>query len=113
MGGAVDNQLVGAVAVGIGGPDGVAPLQLVIENVALPERLVRLARRRVHDDFVAVPRLDRRQERRAVLQLPLLDFTGATAAILVRLISGPNLLLLPFVAVAGQPMHALVTSRHE
>src|SRR5262249_29799888 len=58
-----DDQLVAAVAVEVGAPDGVAPLQLVVEDVPLPQPHARITRRRVDDDLVAVPRLDGGDER--------------------------------------------------
>src|SRR5262245_43858363 len=54
---AADDQLVGAVAVEVGGRDGVAPLELVVDDVAVPHRAL-LLRLGVDDDLEAVPRLD-------------------------------------------------------
>src|SRR5262249_42450966 len=52
-----DNQLVVAVAVQIGHPDAVAPLELLVHHVPVPE-LVGVARLAVDDHLVAVPGLN-------------------------------------------------------
>src|SRR5262249_39654627 len=44
-----DNQLVVAVTVEVGAPDGMAPLQLVIDDLALPQLALFIRRRVDHD----------------------------------------------------------------
>src|SRR5262245_10802172 len=50
-----DNQLLVAVAIEVGAPDGVAPFEGVVEKMTVPE-LAGFARQRVGDNFVTVPR---------------------------------------------------------
>src|SRR5262249_9506219 len=52
-----DSQLVAATAIEIGTPAGMAPFQLVVENMALP-KVGGVGRRSVHNDLVAVPRFN-------------------------------------------------------
>src|SRR5262249_31284858 len=99
-----DDQLVAAVAVEVGAPDGVAPAQALVQDVPVPGARRRPAfRRRVDDHLVAVPRLDRGDERGAVLELALLDLAGAPTAARVVLVAGPERRAGPLAAFSVQP----------
>src|SRR5262249_48138646 len=63
-----DNKLIAPVAVEIGAPDGMAPFQLVVENMALPQDSG-AGGRSIHDDFITVPRLDCCDKVSAILEL--------------------------------------------
>src|SRR5207253_6652182 len=102
-----DDQVVAAVAVQVGTPDRVAPFELVVDHVPVPLPL-RIGGRGVHHDLVAVPGFDGRDERLAVFQLTLLDFTAAAAAVGIGLVAGTDQAVRPLVAVALQQAHALV-----
>src|SRR5262249_23737128 len=71
-----DDQLLHAVAVNVGTPDRVAPAQPVVDDVPVPQRL-RIARRRVGDHLMAVPRLDGGDVGKAVLELAAFDLAAA------------------------------------
>src|SRR6266849_8403134 len=103
-----DDEFVAAVTVEISAPHGVSPLELVVKDVAGPQFLwiVGLG---VNDNLVAVPRLDRGDERFAVLEFALLDFARAETALGVRLIAFADMARGPFaVLVALQAAAALV-----
>src|SRR5215471_14268322 len=102
-----DYQLVAAVAVEVGAPDGMAPFQLVVQDVTVPQS-VRIVGWRVHNDLVAVPRFDGGNEGPAILELAELDLAGAAAAFGVRLITDAELAALPFLADAAEQVDALV-----
>src|SRR5262249_53977015 len=89
-----DDQLVVAVAVEVGAPAGVAPFQLIVDDVPLP-LLARRRRLGVDDDLVAVPRLDGGDELVAALESALLDLAGAAVAGGVLLVAVAELLTAP------------------
>lgn len=57
-----DDQLLGVISIQIGTPNGVSPLQLVVENLTFPQPLataiVFRIRHRIDNHFVAVPGFD-------------------------------------------------------
>src|SRR5262249_2547337 len=106
----------------VGAPDAVAPLQLLIEHMTHPQA-VGINGRRVDDDLMAVPRLNRGNVSRAVLQLALLDFAGTAIALRRLLVAGPQMATHPLTVllrdqadafVAGkQNIHALAAGRRD
>src|SRR6266542_1294608 len=107
-----DDQLVAAVAVEVGAPHGVAPLQLFVDDMTVIQFLRGIIRPRVDNDLVAVPRLDGGEE--VVLpQGPLFDLTGAAVTPGIVLVAGPHLRLRPLLALSLQPMDALVTGSQD
>ena len=75
-----DDQLFVVIVVEVDRPDGVAPLQLLVEDVPLPEPLAgrgagRIGRR-IDDHLMAVPGLDRGDVLLATGELAELDLAG-------------------------------------
>src|SRR5262249_29251058 len=82
-----DDQLVVAVAVEVGRPDAVGPLEWLVDHVTVPHFFAGVVWLGVDNDLIAVPRLDGGDVLLAVLELALLDLAGAAIAFRVGLVA--------------------------
>src|SRR5262249_10849227 len=108
-----DDQLLVAVAVEVGAPDRVAPLQPIVDNVAVPQLLRRVVRRRVDDHLVAVAWLDGGNVLAALREVAEFDLAGAAVAPGVVLVAGAQLRLRPLPAQPAQHVDAFVAGRED
>src|SRR5262249_24879650 len=81
------DQPVVAIAIALGSPDAMAPLQLLINDVADPLLLDRVVGLRVDNHLIAMPRLDGGAVFLAVLELALFDLAGAAIALGIGLVA--------------------------
>ena len=89
----------------IGAADRVAPLQVVVDDVAVQQ----LARpRHVDDDLVPVPRLDGGDVQVVALERAVVDLAGPAAAVRRLLVARADERPLPLRVLVGDQTHALV-----
>src|SRR5262249_23102093 len=81
-----DDEFVFTIAVEVSCPDSMAPLQAVVDDLAIHELLVTIFWCRVNDYLVTVPRLNCGNPGSASFEVPKLDLAGTATALGVRLV---------------------------